>query len=343
MNMKLLMVIVSSILLFSSVLFAQEERKVLVEVFTNSHCPSCPAAHNVIDNYLAGPNGNKISYIYYHMVYPYPDDLLYLESMEGSDARNAYYNPFSFTPQGWFDGTHQGGTSDWAASLDNLVSTQSPLKIILNGTRNSTQFNINAQLTRTGDITDNDLAIHFIVVEDLFYDGRNSVSNHKHVLRKMLPTPDGESFTIDLNETIDIPQTIDLDPLWDSDSLNVVVFVQSLASEAIYQSETISYHELSVTGLDDLETVPSEFVLEQNYPNPFNPSTKINWQSPVSSWQSLKVYDMLGNLVSTLVDEYRSAGNYEIDFNADGMTTGIYFYTLKVGKFINTKKMVLLR
>ncbi len=68
--MKFLTVVLTGIILFASVLIAQEERKVLVEVFTNSHCPLCPAAHNVIDNYLAGPNGNKISYIYYHMVLP---------------------------------------------------------------------------------------------------------------------------------------------------------------------------------------------------------------------------------------------------------------------------------
>ena len=65
------------LLLSSASLYSQEERKVLVEVFTNSHCPLCPSAHNVIDNYLAGPNGDKISYIYYHMVYPYSDDQLY--------------------------------------------------------------------------------------------------------------------------------------------------------------------------------------------------------------------------------------------------------------------------
>ncbi|MDH3269505.1 MAG: Omp28-related outer membrane protein, partial [Ignavibacteria bacterium] len=234
--MKFLTVVLSSIILFTSVLMAQEERKVLVEVFTNSHCPLCPAAHNVIDNYLVGPNGNKISYIYYHMVYPYSDDPLYWESMEGSDARDNYYNPVSATPQGWFDGNHQGSTSGWAASLNNLVATQSPLKIILSGTKNSTQFNLNAQLTRTGDITDNDLVIHFVIAEDLFYDGRNSVSNHKHVMRKMLPTPDGQSFSINLNETKDIPQIVNLDPLWDADSLNVVVFVQSTGSKTVYQS-----------------------------------------------------------------------------------------------------------
>ena len=61
---------------------------------------------------------------------------------------------------------------------------------------------------------------------------------------------------------------------------------------------------------------PEDFLLQQNYPNPFNPSTKISWQSPVGSWQTLKVYDILGNEVATLVNEYRNAGNYEIDFQS---------------------------
>ncbi|RPI69034.1 MAG: hypothetical protein EHM47_13850, partial [Ignavibacteriales bacterium] len=73
--------------------FPQEERKVLVEIFTNSHCTLCPAAHNVINNYLSGPNGNKINYIYYHMMYPYPDDLLYLHNTLDSEGRDDYYNP----------------------------------------------------------------------------------------------------------------------------------------------------------------------------------------------------------------------------------------------------------
>lgn len=133
--MKYLKIIVLSFIFFTSILFAQEERKVMVEVFTNSHCPHCPAAHNVIDNYLAGSNGDKISYLYYHMVYPYSDDQLYLESMADSDARDNYYNPVPATPQGWFDGTHQGSTSGWATSLDNLVNTQSPLKIELSDTQ----------------------------------------------------------------------------------------------------------------------------------------------------------------------------------------------------------------
>ena len=353
MDMKFLTVIVSSILFFNSVLLAQEERKVLVEVFTNSHCPLCPAAHNVIDNYLAGPNGNKISYIYYHMVYPYSDDPLYWESQEGSDARNNYYNPVSATPQGWFDGAHQGSTSGWATSLDNRVAVSSPLIITLSGSRNTTQFFINAQLTRTGSITENDLVIHFVVVEDIYFDGRNSISNHKQVMRKMLPTTDGQSFSINLNETIDISQTIELDQIWDADSLNVVVFVQSVASKTVYQSATISYNELSVTTLDNLETVPSEFILEQNYPNPFNPSTKIKFRMADFGFVSLKVYNVLGIEVATLINEERTAGSYEIEFSAKGgsasggdaynLSSGIYFYKLNAVEYSETKKMILLK
>ena len=91
------------------------------------------------------------------------------------------------------------------------------------------------------------------------------------------------------------------------------------------------------------ETIPTEFALRQNYPNPFNPSTKISWQSPVSGYQTLKVYDVLGNEVATLVDEYKPAGSYEIDFNASNLTSGVYFYKLQVGEFVSTKKMTLIK
>ncbi|HRN27340.1 MAG TPA: T9SS type A sorting domain-containing protein [Ignavibacteriaceae bacterium] len=101
--------------------------------------------------------------------------------------------------------------------------------------------------------------------------------------------------------------------------------------------------------------LPAEFSLDQNYPNPFNPSTKISWQSPVGSWQTLKVYDILGNEVATLVNEYRNAGSYEVDFNPasriKNLVSGIYFYRLQVGNpltgsgqsFVETKKMLLLK
>ena len=85
------------------------------------------------------------------------------------------------------------------------------------------------------------------------------------------------------------------------------------------------------------------FQLSQNFPNPFNPSTKISWQSPVGGWQTLKVYDIIGNEVSTLVNEYRNAGRYEVNFNSSKLSSGVYFYQLKAGDFIRTKKMISLK
>ncbi len=98
----------------------------------------------------------------------------------------------------------------------------------------------------------------------------------------------------------------------------------------------------SATSVED-EKVISEYVLSQNYPNPFNPSTKISWQSPVSGWQNLKIFDMLGNEVATLVDAYKTAGKYEVDFDAAELTSGIYIYQLKLGTFIQSRKMLLLK
>lgn len=88
---------------------------------------------------------------------------------------------------------------------------------------------------------------------------------------------------------------------------------------------------------------PKEFLLYQNYPNPFNPVTLISWQSPVGSRQVLKVFDVLGNEVAKLVDEYKPAGSYEIEFNASGLSSGVYFLSLITENYNSTKKMVLLR
>ncbi|BDQ02637.1 T9SS type A sorting domain-containing protein [Ignavibacterium sp.] len=97
------------------------------------------------------------------------------------------------------------------------------------------------------------------------------------------------------------------------------------------------------TSIENSEELPNNFSLEQNYPNPFNPSTKINWQSPVGIHQTLKVYDVLGKEVAILVDEYRDSGKYEVEFNAEKLSSGIYFYKLQSGSFTETKKMILLR
>jgi hypothetical protein len=97
--------------------------------------------------------------------------------------------------------------------------------------------------------------------------------------------------------------------------------------------------------------VPNNFVLNQNYPNPFNPTTKIKYTIPSITLRqaqsdirvSLKVYDVLGNEITTLVNEEKPAGTYEVEFDATNLPSGVYFYQLRAGNFIETKKMILMK
>ena len=89
--------------------------------------------------------------------------------------------------------------------------------------------------------------------------------------------------------------------------------------------------------------VPSNFSLSQNYPNPFNPSTKINFDLPVDGNVSLKIFDMSGKEVMTLVNEVKTAGYYSVNFNGASLSSGIYFYTIQSGSFVSTKKMTLIK
>jgi len=89
--------------------------------------------------------------------------------------------------------------------------------------------------------------------------------------------------------------------------------------------------------------VPSAFLLRQNYPNPFNPSRTIPFNLPSKSFVSLKVYNLLGSEVTTIVSEEMSAGNYSRQWNATGVPSGVYFYRLHAGSSAEVKKLVLLR
>lgn len=89
--------------------------------------------------------------------------------------------------------------------------------------------------------------------------------------------------------------------------------------------------------------IPTEYRLEQNYPNPFNPSTRISWQSPLGSHHTLKIYNVLGEEVATLVNKYLEAGRCEVEFDASKLSSGVYFYQLRAGNFINMKKMIFMK
>ena len=98
----------------------------------------------------------------------------------------------------------------------------------------------------------------------------------------------------------------------------------------------------TTVGIKDF-SFPTEYILYQNFPNPFNPTTTIKYQIPEMSFVSLKVYDVLGNEIVTLINEEKPIGSYEVEFDGRGLSSGIYFYKLQAGSFVETKKMILLK
>ena len=89
--------------------------------------------------------------------------------------------------------------------------------------------------------------------------------------------------------------------------------------------------------------LPKDSLLFQNYPNPFNPVTKINYSLPRAVKVNTNVYDIIGRLVKTLVNEFKEAGSYDIQFNGAGLASGVYFYRIEAGDFVDSKKMVLVK
>lgn len=111
-----------------------------------------------------------------------------------------------------------------------------------------------------------------------------------------------------------------------------------------YPDELKSYQQ-NATAIRtvDQNQIPERFVLEQNYPNPFNPTTTIRYSVPKSSFVTIKVYDVLGNEVKTLVSERKAAGNHFVSFNAANLASGVYFYRMEAGNYFSTKKLILMK
>jgi len=118
------------------------------------------------------------------------------------------------------------------------------------------------------------------------------------------------------------------------------------AVDAAYVGSFIAVGEFSigVVSVDDREdNIPHEYKVEQNYPNPFNPSTTIRYSIPKEGLVTLKIYNTLGEEIQTLVNEIKQTGNYDITFDAENLSSGVYLYRLSAGNFTENKKMILLK
>ncbi|MCH7722724.1 MAG: T9SS type A sorting domain-containing protein, partial [Bacteroidetes bacterium] len=112
----------------------------------------------------------------------------------------------------------------------------------------------------------------------------------------------------------------------------------------LYRLKQIDFNgQYEYSDIIEVELIPEQYALFQNYPNPFNPTTILKYQILELSFITLTVYDVKGNEIATLVNKEKPAGSYAVEFNATGLPSGIYFYKLQAGNFVEIKKLVLMK
>jgi hypothetical protein len=130
-------------------------------------------------------------------------------------------------------------------------------------------------------------------------------------------------------------------------SVNILMTSKNLSKEQKTQKQLDDIFLISSNKqqakTDNTVTIPKEFTLSQNYPNPFNPTTKINYALPKTGLVTMKIYDVTGREIHTLVNDVKQAGNYSVDFNGSSLSSGVYFYKIQSGDFVMTKRMVLIK
>ncbi|MBM2840534.1 MAG: Por secretion system C-terminal sorting protein [Bacteroidetes bacterium] len=335
-------------------------RKVLVEIQTSTTCAPCYAADVFyFQNWLPNYGGNSLVVtLAYHVWWPSPgNDPMFLVNPTPVQTRVSYYTPSGpiYAPWAWIDGFITGGSgySSWPGAIEGRFLDPSPVSITLTGNRNGNTLNLNAAIFADRAVNSSNWRVHWVVVESGISQPQNSGSGyvpfvHDHAHRNMYPDANGSPITISQGQTVNIPRVITLNSTWVAANCRVIVFVQNNTDKKV---QNVEYKEVSdiPTGVGEpVNGVPTTFGISQNYPNPFNPSTELDYAVSQQSFVSIKVFNLLGQEVRTLVSEDKGVGTYKAtwdgkDYIGREVPSGMYMYTMIAGSFTDTRKMMFLK
>ena len=348
-----LFVFVISIGFNSQKSYSQTGYNSLLEYCTGTWCQWCPCGHDNIEGILLN----------------YPNTVI-LSYHGGSDPWQSYSAGirgmfgFSSYPSGVVN--RRTGIITYSAWNNEVVLqtllTQPTVSIEVNNKSydaNTRTVTANVVLKALADIS-GDYYVNFVLTEsNLIYSqtGNSSCTGgssyvHEFVVKDMMNGDMGETVIsgnwttgqeITKNISYVLPDnSIVLDPT----NCDINIFVYKSGASISSNSNVQQSLRTSVTGtvgISNNNSIASDYSLSQNYPNPFNPSTNFNFSIPKNENVSLKIYDVLGNEVETLVNGQLNAGTYGVDFDGSKYSSGIYFYTLISGSFKETKRMNLIK
>ncbi len=337
---------------------AQMQRRVLMEYCTGQWCGYCPCGHQIINQNII-PTYPSTVVLSYHGGTSSQDSM---KDFHGSEIRTLL--AFSLYPNAIFDRTTTQLTrSLWMGQMNTCYNTPSYVNLTINSKQyNSSTRQLTVIVTATAlSALTGTFNINFVLTEDSLLKGQSYYAAcgtagyfygyvHNHVTRDMINGASGEALNtggtwgngVSFSKTLNyvIPDTIHVN------QSHLAIFVYNATSGVslgtVQQSSEIGVLEpLGVS--NNGSNVPSEFILHQNYPNPFNPITTISYYLPQNEHVLLKVYNLLGEEIYTLVNADEKAGEHSLNFDGYELASGIYVYKFTAGDFTDTKKMILIK
>jgi hypothetical protein len=325
------------------------KQMVVLEIGTGGWCPYCPGAAMAADDFI--DDGYPVAVIENHNGDPYANDT--------SNARNTYYG-ISGYPTGIFDGvlSYVGGNNttsiinSYMPLYQQRSEVKTPLNIMIYGEETRENYDITIRLDKFAPIGDPNLVLHLAITEsDIAYNWQGQ--NHFNFVNRMM-YPTWEGTPIDLvnapNGFNDFMLSIAKDLTWITTNCELVAFIQNLDTKEIIQANKIMLYDLVAPPVanDDPGTPGIATALYGNHPNPFNPLTTIRYSLKEAMPVRVDIFNVKGQLVKTLVNETKAAGEHNIEWNGTDnaglqVSSGIYYFKMSAGKYSSTRKMVLMK
>ncbi|MCE1164646.1 MAG: T9SS type A sorting domain-containing protein [Bacteroidetes bacterium] len=339
-------ILLSLSLFLSGQAFSQATRIVLFEEATSCNCGPCGASNPILDAWLLA-NPTNTNAIKYHP--NFGADPMYLANTTQNTERVNYCGINAY-PTCNADGLLYDCCWPFSAScFNNVLATRTavstPLSVTVTDTRvPGDSIRSVIVLNLSSGLPAGTYKLRVMAVENRVHytsaPGSNGETDFYNVFRWAYPNTTGVDAPTSAG-TYTYTYTYKRLSTWVDTSTYTVAFVQNDVNKEVINSG--KGHFIATWNNPISSPVPDNYTLSQNYPNPFNPVTKISFGIPKSGYVSLKVFDITGSVIYTLVSGQMNAGRYEYDFSGADLSSGVYYYKLECNGFTETKKMVLIK
>lgn len=335
------------IFLINSALYSQAPRRVLFEEVTSANCGPCASSNPILDGWLA-VNPTNTAAIKYHPNFG-SNDPMYTANPTQNTERVQYCGITAYPTVNadglLYDCCWPFSTTCFTSVLNQRIAVSTPLSISVTDERVSgDSIKSTIIINLSSDLPTGNYKLRVMAIEGLVHfsvaPGSNGETNFHDVFRWAYPNTSGVNAPTSAG-TYTYVYTYKRLSNWVDTSIYTVAFVQNDVNKEVINSGRGYYVATGINNNSNI--IPDNYNLYQNYPNPFNPVTKINLDIPKSGYTSLKIYDVLGNLIYSLVDGSLNSGRYTYDFDGSDLSSGIYYYKLVSGNYTNVKKMTLIK